>query len=182
MASLTPECFWQHEISTETKIASSGYQEKHHTRPDLTEGEKYWSAISHKYLPWFKSCQSSEHPRDVHWLNSPSTSSKMPGFASPSLPEILKLGSAICRPPKGFPKPANVLSIQPSPGHSMHPSRYPYPSVLPSVQNWIQIPLPSLMVTSSCWTKFSPVTYFPLFYRNKWKGKFRYFHCNSKFD
>lgn len=46
MASLTPECFWQHEVSTETKIGYSGYQERHHFRPDLTGGERCCSAVS----------------------------------------------------------------------------------------------------------------------------------------
>lgn len=50
------------EVSTETKIGSSGYQERHF-RPDLTEGERCCSADPHKHLPWFKSCLSSEHPR-----------------------------------------------------------------------------------------------------------------------
>lgn len=162
MASLTPECFWQHEVSTETKIGSSVYQERHHFRLDLTEGERFCSAVSHKYLPSLKSSQTSEHPRNVYLLNSPSSSSKLLFFASQSPPEILKLGSAICRPPEGFPKSANVLSI-PVQLWAQHVSRCSYPAVLPSVQDWTQISLPSLMVRSSCSTKFFPVTYFPLF-------------------
>lgn len=160
MASLTPECFWQHEVSTQTKIGSSVYQERHHCRLDLTEGERCCSAVSHKYLPWFKPCQSSEHPRNVHLLKSLSTSSRVLGFASPTPPEILKPGAAVCRPPKGFPKSAKSIPVQ---LWAQQASRYPYPAVFPSVHDWIQISLPSLLVRSSCRTKFFPVTYSPLF-------------------
>lgn len=158
MASLTPDCFWQHEVSTETTIGSSVYQERHHFRLDLTEGERCCSAVSHKYLPWFKPCQSSEHLRNVHLLNSPSTSSKMLGVCLPKStwdPEIKG-----CRPPKGFPKSAKSIPVQ---LWAQQASRYPYPAVLPSVHDWIQISLPSLMVRNSYWTKLFPVMYFPLF-------------------
>lgn len=81
LTSLTPECFWQHELSTKAKI-------------DIISGQMWQKGKDAALLfpmehhHWFKSYQSLFFPT--------------------SPPEIPNLGCAVSSPTKRFPKPADV--------------------------------------------------------------------------